>query len=398
VGLGISALGYPFISSLVRSAIVISRILFVVNSPAFFISHRLPLALAAKSAGYDVHVATMPGEAIDKIAALGLTHHELPLTRSGRNPLNELSVFIAIYKLFRRLKPSLVHLVTIKPILYGGLAARLARVPSVVAAVSGLGFVFIAKGLKASLTRIGVMLLYRMVFGKRNLYVIFQNKDDRRSFISAGALPAEKTVLIRGSGVDLVDYLPDTNKPVATPVVIMAARLLWDKGVGEYVEAARMIKQRGFDVRFLMVGDVDPDNPASVNTHELDLIRKEGCVELLGYRNDIPALFAVSSIVVLPSYREGLPKVLIEAAAAGLPVVTTNVPGCRDAIEPDTSGLLVPVRDARALADAIQRLIEDPELRQCMGKEGRRLAEKEFSIENIIQAHLEIYQRLEANV
>jgi glycosyltransferase involved in cell wall biosynthesis len=381
---------------MVRGAIVTKRLLFVVNSPAFFISHRLPLALAAKLEGYEVHVATMPGETAGQITDLGLIHHELPLTRSGSSPFKEMFVFIAILRLFRQLNPSLVHLVTIKPVLYGGLAARLARVPGVVAAVSGLGFVFIAKGFKASLVRMGVMSLYRLAFGKRNLLVIFQNIDDRNSFIKAGVLVVEKTVVIRGSGVDLSDY-PAIIEPDGVPIVIMAARLLRDKGVREFIAAVRALTQRDIKARFLLVGDADPHNPATLTASELDLIRKEECVELLGYRNDVPELFAASNIVVLPSYREGLPKVLIEAAAAGRAVVTTDVPGCRDAIEPDVTGLLVPVADAKALAAAIQRLIEDVDLRQRMGREGRLLAEKEFAIEKVVQAHLDIYRALAAN-
>jgi glycosyltransferase involved in cell wall biosynthesis len=389
-------MGCPDVSSLAGSAIVTVRLLFVVNSPAFFISHRLPIALAAKKEGYEVHVGTMPGEAVSQIIEAGLFHHELPLTRSGRNFLNELFVFSAIYKLFCQLKPGIVHLVTIKPVIYGGLAARLAGVPSVVAAISGLGYVFIARGFKASLVRAAVMSLYRLAFRKRNLCVIFQNNDDRSRFVKADTVRNEKTVLIRGSGVDLEDYTA-TVETAATPIIIMISRLLRDKGVGEFVEATRMIIQRGIKARFLMVGDADPHNPATVTKIELDLIRKEGRVELLGHRSDIPELLAISSIVVLPSYREGLPKVLVEAAAAGRAVVTTDVPGCRDAIEPDISGLLVPVRDANALANAIQRLIEDVELRQKMGRAGRQLAEKEFSIEKIVQAHLDIYRMLEAN-
>jgi len=389
-------MGCPDVSSMVRSEIMAKRFLFVVNCPAFFISHRLPLAIAAKREGYEVHVATMPGVASGQIAAAGLIHHELPLTRSGRNPLNELFVFIAIYNLFRQLKPVLVHLVTIKPVLYGGIAARLTRIPSVVAAVSGLGFVFIAKGFKASLIRLGVKALYRLAFGNRNLCVIFQNPDDRSYFVDAGLLVAKKTMLIRGSGVDLADF-SISAEPEECPVVIMAARLLQDKGVIEFVESAWAIKQRGIKARFLLVGDIDPDNPATLTVEELDVIRGEGVVELLGYRKDIPELFSVSNIVVLPSYREGFPRVLAEAAAAGRAVVTTDVPGCRDAIESDITGLLVPVRDANTLADAIQRLIEDVELRQRMGSAGRRLAEKEFSIEKIVSAHMDIYRMLEAS-
>ena len=372
------------------------RILFLVNSPAFFVSHRLPLAIAAKEEGYDVHVATMPGKSINRISSAGLTHHVLPLTRSGRNPLKELLVFAAIYKLFCQLKPNLVHLVTIKPVLYGGLAARLAGVPGVVAAISGLGFLFIARGGKATLVRFGVRIFYRLAFGKRNLCVIFQNLDDCNSFIESGVLTAEKAVLIKGSGVDLSDYTP-TEKPTEPPTVIMASRLLRDKGVNEYVEALQLIKDRGIDAKFLLVGDLDLHNPASITVGELDRIREGGCVELLGYREDISELFAASSIVVLPSYREGLPKVLVEAAAAGRAVVTTDVPGCRDAINPGISGLLVPVRNTQALADAIQRLIEDYELCCSMGNQGRRLAESQFSIEKIVKDHLDVYRSLEVN-
>jgi glycosyltransferase involved in cell wall biosynthesis len=377
---------------------MIKRIIFVVNCPAFFISHRLPLAIAAKREGYEVHVATMPNyEASTQITAAGLTHHELPLTRSGRNPLNELLVFTAIYKLFLQLKPTLVHLVTIKPIIYGGLAARLAGVKNVVAAVSGLGFVFIAKGLMASLVRVGVKALYRLAFGKKNLRVIFQNPDDLTSFVEKGIVANEKTVLIRGSGVDLTNY-SKIKESTGNLVVIMASRLLRDKGVVEFVGAARKIKQQGgINATFLLVGDVDIDNPATMTVSELEQIREEGYVQILGYSKNISELFASSNIVVLPSYREGLPRVLVEAAAAGRAVITTDVPGCRDAIEPGISGLLVPVRNAKALALAIQRLLEDEKLRQSMGREGRRLAEKEFSIEKIVQAHLDIYRTLEAS-
>ena len=283
------------------------RLLFVVNCPAYFLSHRLPVAVAAKQAGYDVHVATMAGDAVNGIVALGFVHHELPLTRSGMNPLKELFAFFAIYKLFRKLKPDLTHLVTIKPVLYGGLAARFAGVPGVVAAVPGLGFVFVAKGLKATLIRQAVKRLYRLAFGKRNLRVIFQNSDDRDTFSDSGYLATEKTVLIPGSGVDFEQYFPNTepNKP---PIVIMAARLLRDKGVGEFAEAACNIKKHGIVARFLLAGEIDQHNPESMTGNEMAQIQAQGNIETLGYRDDIPTLFATSSIVVLPSYREGLPS------------------------------------------------------------------------------------------
>ena len=317
---------------------------------------------------------------------------------SGMNPLKELFAFFAIYKLFRKLKPDLTHLVTIKPVLYGGLAARLAGVPGMVVAVPGLGFMFVAKGLKATLIRQAVKRLYRQAFGKRNLRVIFQNADDRNTLLGSDALATEKTVLIPGSGVDLTQYFPNTepNKP---PIVIMAARLLRDKGVGEFAEAACNIKKHGIVARFLLAGEIDQHNPESMTGNEMAQIQAQGNIETLGYRDDIPTLFATSSIVVLPSYyREGLPRVLIEAAASGRAVVTTDAPGCRDAIEADVTGLLVPVRDVDALTAAIKSLLQDPVRCKAMGKAGRQRAERLFDIDDVVATHLRIYDELSGPV
>lgn len=373
------------------------RLLFVLNDPAFFVSHRLPLAVAARKAGFEVHVATMAGAAVADIVKGGFTHHVLPLSRSGKNPCREVLSFFSIYKLFRRVRPDIVHLVTIKPVLYGGIAARLAGVSGVVSAVSGLGFVFIAQGLKAAIVRFLIKGLYRLSFGKANLKVIFQNPDDRDALLALGALDSSKVEMIRGSGVDLREY-PCVAEPEGQPVVCMAARLLKDKGVFEFVEAVRLLRQRGVDADFWLIGDPDPGNPASVSQDDLQGWREEGVVKVLGYRKDIAALFSAAHIVVLPSYREGLPKVLVEAAACGRAVITTDVPGCRDAIDADVSGLLVPVQDSLRLADSIQRLIEDLPLRQSMGAAGRDLAEREFTIEQVARAHLDIYQQLELGV
>jgi glycosyltransferase involved in cell wall biosynthesis len=372
------------------------RILFVVNDPAFFVSHRMAIALKVSAMGWDTHVATMPGAAVEEITAQGLKHHPLPLDRSGRNPLKELVLFWAILRLFRSLKPDLVHLVTIKPVIYGGIAARIARVHSVVVAVSGLGFIFMAQGLKARIVRTLVTTLYRIALGKRNLTAIFQNTDDRDTLIEAGALSGEKACIIRGSGVDLSLYKA-SDEPVGDRVVVaMAARLLNDKGVREFVRAAEILQQRNVPVHFRLVGDIDPGNPTSVSAQELDVWRQAGTVEVMGYRRDIAGIFADSNIVVLPSYREGLPKVLVEAAACARAVVTTDVPGCRDAIEPGTTGLLVPVQDAEALAGAIERLVRDAELRTRLARNGWELAQREFGIDKIVDAHLHIYQQLEA--
>lgn len=296
-----------------------------------------------------------------------------------------------------RLRPSILHLVTIKPVIYGGLAARFAPVKGVVAAVSGLGFVFLKRGMKANLIRAVVVLLYRLALKKKDLKVIFQNSDDCEKLVSLNIISYSKTILIRGSGVDLSLCYPQPEA-AGTPVVTFAARLLRDKGVEHFVDAARILRQRGVNARFLLAGDIDPGNPSSISHDDIFQWRTEQIVEWIGYSHDICQVFAESHVVVLPSYREGLPKVLVEAAACGRAIVTTDVPGCRDAIDSNVTGLLVPARDVVALSDAIQQLVEYPELRRRFGRAGRALAEREFSIESIVQQHMNIYLTLEKTV
>ncbi|MCE7648603.1 glycosyltransferase family 4 protein [Vibrio fluvialis] len=369
------------------------RILFVVNAPEFFLSHRLPLAIAAKKAGYDVHVATAEGPDVQSIQSIGFSHYVVPFARSGQNPLNELKTLISLIKLFKTIKPSLVHLITIKPVLYGGIAARLTGVEAVVSAVSGLGTVFLAGSAIARLRRGLVILMYRFAFNQKRLSVIFQNPDDRDILLSLKTLKPHQIRMIRGSGVDLLDY-PFLPEPEGTPVVVMAARLLKDKGVIEFIEAAKILNERNIAVEMKLIGAPDLGNPTSVSQTELDQWAASGCVQLLGYQKNIAKHYGEANIVCLPSYREGLPKSLVEAAACGRPVVTTDVPGCRDAIIPEKTGLLVPVKNATALADAIEILIQDANLRKSMGQTGRALAEEVFAIEKIVEQHMAIYREL----
>jgi glycosyltransferase involved in cell wall biosynthesis len=332
---------------------------------------------------------------VAEIVAAGLVHHTIPFTRSGSNPVRELCSLVSLWRLMRDVQPSVVHLVTIKPVLYGGLAARMARVPSMVAAISGLGSVFVGSGGKIGLFRRLVPVFYRLALRHRNSAVIFQNEDDRDVMASMGALRPGQPRLIRGSGVALEDY-PVLPEPAEGPVVVtMAARLLVDKGVGEFVEAAQILADRGVPVEFRLIGEPDPGNPATVTDRQLGAWNSVPNLRLLGFRKDIASQYAQSNIVCLPSYREGLPKSLVEAAACGRAVVTTDVPGCRDAIETGESGTLVPPRDAKALADAIEYLVEHPDVRRAMGGAGRRLAERAFAIDKIVAQHLAIYEELE---
>lgn len=371
-----------------------SVLLIVVNDPAFFVSHRLPIAVAAKESGYDVHIATQPGASVPAIISHGFQHHELNLTRSGRNIFSEFNVLFSIWVLCWRIRPSILHLVTIKPVLYGGMAARLSPVKGVLAAISGLGFVFMAEGVKAGLLRRIIALMYRLALGKKNLKAVFQNPDDQRALSAIRAIDYNKSVIIRGSGVDLTQYAPFPENE-GLPVVTMAARLLRDKGVVEYVEAAYILKHRGVNALFQLVGDVDNGNPTTITPTELSAWSGEGVVKCLGHQSDMASVFRHSHVVVLPSYREGLPRVLVEAAACARAVVTTDVPGCRDAIEPNVTGLLVPVKNSVALADAIEKLVTNAELRKTMGLQGRKLAESAFAIDSIVAQHLDIYRSLE---
>ncbi len=282
-------------------------LLFVVNNPAFFLSHRLPVALGAAAAGYEVHVATMDGPAVRAIQEHGFTHHAIPMTRSGKNPLQELHSLFALWRLYRRVGPDAVHAVTIKPVLYGGIAARLARVPAYVAAVSGLGFVFMRRKQGLDFLRWASIALYRLALGHSNSRVIFQNANDRDVLMQAGAVRAAQIVMIRGSGVDLEQFSV-APEPAGTPVAIMAARLLRDKGVREFVEAARLSARRGDGLRWVLAGSTDAGNPASVSDDEVASWKSEGVVECLGEQADVATLYQCSHIVVLPSYRECQPK------------------------------------------------------------------------------------------
>jgi glycosyltransferase involved in cell wall biosynthesis len=368
--------------------------MFVVNVDWFFLSHRLPIALEAQRQGYQVHIATGLTGKQGELERHGLVVHPLTMDRSSAGLISALHTGFQLWKIFRAVRPDVVHLVTIKPVLLGGIVARLAGVRSVVAAVSGLGFVFVATGVKAAIRRWMVGSLYKLALGHRNLRVIFQNPEDRDSLVKLTHIPDSIVTMIPGSGVDLDAY---SYKPLpqGIPIVVLAARLLADKGVREFAQAARLLKQRGVNARFCLVGTPDLANPTSLTDAELTQWANEGLVELWGHRADMPQVLEASRLVVLPSYYgEGLPKVLIEAAACGRAVITTDHPGCRDAIIPGVTGLLVQVRDAKALADAIEELINDPERCKVMGEAGRRLAESAFDVRQVVATHLQIYQEL----
>jgi glycosyltransferase involved in cell wall biosynthesis len=364
------------------------KILFVLNVDWFFISHRLPLSIEALKKGYEVHIACGITDKKEYLENLGLKVHPLNISRSGTGIKGELKVFAEIYRVLKEINPDIAHFITIKPVLYGGIASRFLNVQKKIFSISGLGFIFIKQGFKATLVRTLIKTIYKFALGGKDSYVIVQNPDDKEVVNSIVKVPI---TLIRGSGVNLSQYkyIEENNKNIK---VSMACRLLKDKGVFEYIEAAKILKNKYPNIEFELYGDIDIHNPASLTNDDIEKVKKDGIVKVYGFSSDIARVFSDSDIIVLPSYREGLPKVLIEAAACGRAVVTTDVPGCRDAIEPNITGLLCEVKSSKSLAEQIEKLILNNELRNDMGKAGRELAQREFDINKVVDKHFEIYE------
>ena len=337
-----------------------------------------------------------PGPYGEKLRALGLRWQPLPMDRRSLNPLREALLLGHLWRLLRRERPDLVHGFTIKCAVYGSLAARLAGVLARVNAVAGMGYVFTSDDAKARLLRPVVRALLRLALGGRGARLILQNPDDVVLFQRAGLVDAAQVRLIPGSGVDCSRFSArGAVRDAATPLrVLLPARLLWDKGIAEFIAAARQLKAQGRAIDFLLAGDPDPGNPAAVPERDIRGWVEEGVVQWLGHVDDMPALFSSVDVVVLPSYREGLPKGLIEAAACALPLVTCDVPGCREVVTDGVDGLLVPPRDANALASAIARLHDDPALAQRLGDSARVKALAQFDERIVIRRTIEVYVEL----
>jgi len=371
------------------------KFLILINDLSFFISHRLPIAEDLLKKGFDVVIGYGElGRGNPKLLEqIGFKVSFVPISRGSINILKDLKSLFYIWSFFKKEAPDICHLVTIKPYLYGGIISRLLDVPCLVSAVSGLGTIFISKDFKSKFLRLLLYPIFKLAFNHSNQKIILHNKEDEDLLVRWGVLNPANVEIIKGSGVK-IEKFKKIDEPSGMPVVCFAGRLIRDKGVNEFIDAARMLVNQGIQAKFCIAGDLDLNNPTGLKIENLKKIKEEGIVEILGYQKDIPALFAKSHIVCLPSYREGLPKSLIEAAAASRVTVTTDVPGCRDAIIPNKTGLLVPVKDSKKLADALKWLIESPNNRIEMGKAGRQYAKKEFAIEKIVQNHLDIYQDL----
>jgi glycosyltransferase involved in cell wall biosynthesis len=368
-------------------------ILFLVASDWYFYCHRLALARRVAAAGYDVHVATPPGRYCGAIEAAGLRHHPIQMVRQGRNPFQDMVTVKRLVDLYRQVEPTLVHHVALKPIVYGSIAAKITKVPAIVNAMPGMGFIFLSDQLVSRLIRPGIKAAFRLLVNAPNSRIILQNLDDRKKWIGWGVMRPDRIVIIPGSGIDTDVFRPNVEPP-GPPLVILPARLLSDKGVGEFVEAARLLRGRGVKARFALVGEGDSGNPASVPPQQLHEWENEGVVELFGWHDDMPKILAESHIVCLPSYGEGLPKALLEAASCGKPIVATDVPGCRDVVHHGENGLLVPPRQAAPLATALERVIGDADLRRTLGAGGRERVLANFSVETVSAETLRLYADL----
>ncbi|MBT6273351.1 MAG: glycosyltransferase family 4 protein [Chromatiales bacterium] len=368
------------------------KLVFFVSEDWYFCSHRLPIARAAHAAGFDVHVITRVTNHGRILQNEGFTVHPLALNRGDRRVWRELPLLCRLAWLYWKLGPCIAHQVALKPVLYGSIVAIAAPGVRVVNALAGLGFLFTSRAAKESVAARLVNAVLGPVLRLKGRRVIVQNPDDREQLLGLG-VPASHLHMIRGSGVDVTYYRP-VPEPDGVPVAAMVSRLLWDKGVGEFVEAARVLRDRGVSVRIVLVGSVDPANPASIDEQQvLDWV-SEGVVEWWGHTDDVRDVWARSHIAVLPSYREGLPKSLLEAAACGRPLVATTVTGCREVAVEGASALTVPARSAGELAIAIERLAGDAQLRRTLGANARALVEREFAVERVIEETLNVYEQL----
>ena len=372
------------------------KIVLFANTDWYLYNFRRSLALALQADGHELLLLSPPGPHGAKLQALGLRWEPVDMARRSLNPLREALLVWRLARRLRRERPDVVHGFTIKCAVYGALAARLAGVHGRVSSVAGLGYVFISSSAKARVLRPIVRTLLRAALDGRDARLVLQNPDDVALFTRAGLCDPARIRLIEGSGVDCSRFLPPAaERPAGAPLrVLLPARLLWDKGLAELVEAARLLRAEGRTLRIELAGEPDPGNPASVPEATVRSWVAEGLVDWLGHVDDMPALLAAVDVVVLPSYREGLPKGLIEAAACARALVATDVPGCREVVSHEQDGLLVPVRDGVALARTIARLDDDTALRQRLGAAARRKALDRFDERQVVARTLAVYQEL----
>lgn len=370
------------------------KILFVVSEDWYFWSHRRPIASAALQNGYDVFVATRVGAFGEKIIEAGFRLIPLCLNRSSYSLFHELRTISELRNIYRREKPDIVHHVALKPILYGSMAALGNRRMQVINAFAGLGYLVSSPSFKAQALKRVLWKMFRFLLNRPNSFLLLQNREDRDLLVAEIGVPQEKTTIIRGSGVDVNEFRATAEAP-GTPIVLLSSRMLWIKGISDFVEAAKLLRARGVNARFVLAGDTDPDSPGAIPREKLQEWQNAGPVEWCGHQRSMSRMLQQSTVVCLPSHGgEGVPKALIEAAASERAIVATDVPGCRDIVRHGTNGLLVQPKNPAALADAIAQLLNDAPLRAAMSRRGREIAVHEFSEEQVIQQTMALYRQL----
>ncbi len=366
------------------------KALLFANTDWYLYNFRLEYANFLRSKGWDVCFLSPSGEYVEKLEEAGFRHITFDFSRQGINPVSEGETIRKIRDIYEREKPDLVHHFTIKCVIYGSFAAKKLQISSIVNSITGLGYMFLSDMPHIRILRQVVKTMYKKSLS--GTQVIFENPDDRKLFLKMNMVQEDNSHIILGTGIDTERFSP-VPPPNSIPLTILPARMIWDKGVQEFVDAAYAIKESGTNARFALVGNNDKGNPTCIPFDQLTQWQKEGKVEWWGWQDDLPAVISMCHIVCLPSYREGLPKILIEAASCGRPIVTTDVPGCREVVKDGENGLLVPAKDAGALKDALLKLIKDEDLRSAMGKNSREKAVKYFSNDIVNNGIYSIYQK-----
>jgi glycosyltransferase involved in cell wall biosynthesis len=369
------------------------KVLYFISEDWYFCSHRLPIARAVRDAGWDVVVVARENQHGDIIRNEGFKYYPLPLERGGINPLKDLSIIRRFISILNREQPDILHAVALKPVIYGAWAARKVGIKHGVYALAGMGFVFLSTTLKARVLRPFIRMMLKQCDSDGSC-VLVQNDDDASLMKKSVGISENRISVVRGSGVDtsIMTTLPE---PDGQPIICtLVARMLWDKGVGEFVEAIRQLREQGLDIEGWLVGGVDVDNPAGIPELKLREWEQEGVIKFLGHQTDIVSIWQQAHIAVLPSYREGLPKSLLEAASCGRPMVATDVPGCREIVIDGETGVLVEARNASSLAGGIAKLAESPELRKRYGINARQLVEESFAMSHVTKSTLNLYQEL----
>lgn len=370
-----------------------SRLLFLIDEDRDFCSHRLDLARGARDAGFEILVATHVQDHAKQIQDEGFKLLPIILRRGVQPPARDIASLMALIRLYRVEEPDIIHHVGLKQVLFGAIAARIVQVPAIVNAITGLGYMFYSGPGRPVALRSVIKPALRWAMAHPRSAVILQNRHDYEDLVRARIIKTAQAVIIRGAGVNISQFRP-SPEPSGVPVVVLASRMLRDKGVADFVEAARLLKAKGIQVRCVLAGSVDKKNPTAITEAQLRCWQEEGMVEWWGRCDDMPAVFAASHVVVLPSYYEGFPKVLLEGAACARPLVATRVRGCQEIVRHRKNGILVPIKDPHSLARAIASLVGDQALRKRMGAKGRDIVVKEFRAELITEATIAVYTRL----